>query len=42
MDIKLNVSSTFKPDGENQDFIELFNYKLLKIILFLELNNGAE
>ena len=37
MDIKFNVSSNFKPDASNQaTFIELFNYKLLKIIMYLE------
>ena len=36
MDIKLNVISRFKHDTNSEKFIELFNYKLLKIIIHLE------
>jgi len=41
LDVKLNISSIFKSDTSNQeDFIKLFNYKLLKIIMHLESNGG--
>jgi len=37
LETKLNVKSVFKIESEdNEKFIELFNYKLLKIILYLE------
>jgi len=38
--IKLNVRSVLKSET-TEDFIELFNYKLLKIILYLESHGGA-
>ena len=42
MDIKLNVSSIFNSDISNQEqFTELFNAKLLKIILHLEEQGGS-
>jgi len=40
MDIELNVISEFKVDTNTQEFIDFFNYKLLKIILHLE-NQGS-
>jgi len=41
LDIKLNVRSVFKQDIDQQKaFIELFNYKLLKIIMYLEYRDG--
>jgi len=41
LNIKLNVKSVFKIDIDNRElFIKLFNYKLLKIILFLEKQGG--
>ena len=37
MNVKLNIKSVFKSDiNDKQDFIELFNSKLLKIIIYLE------
>ena len=41
MDIKLNVKSIFKTDvDKREEFIELFNYRLLKIIIYLETHGG--
>jgi len=42
LDIKLNVKSTFKTDvDKREEFIELFNYRLLKIIIYLETHGGT-
>jgi len=42
LNIKFNVSSKFNSDINNQEaFIKLFNAKLLKIIMHLELYAGA-
>jgi len=42
LNIRLKVRSTFKnKDISSEKFIELFNYKLLKIIINLE-NQGGE
>ena len=40
LNVKLNVKSVFKIDTNREDFIELFNYKLLKIIIYLETQGG--
>ena len=42
MDIELNVKSIFKHDINSEEFIELFNYKLLKIIIYLESQGGKD
>jgi len=42
LDIKLNVSSILNTEISNQEqFIELFNAKLLKIIIHLEEQGGS-
>ena len=41
MNIKLNVRSILKSDlSKTENYIELFNYKLLKIIIYLENQGG--
>ena len=43
MNIKLNVKNKFNTDFtsvEKVDYTDFFNYKLLKIIIFLETQDG--
>jgi len=40
LNIKLNIKSIFKSDVDTEEFIELFNYRLLRIILHIE-NQGV-